>query len=103
MINRNDIARAMTALSHPRRVAIFEALETAGPAGLGFEALLERTRLQPSTLRHHLRPMMSARLVTSSRRGLNVFYSLHGAEVLGVTAGVNARLSAVITPSIAAE
>ena len=102
MINRKDIARAMTALSHPRRVAIFEALETAGSGGLGFEPLMERTRLQPSTLRHHLRPMTAAGLVVSTRRGLNVFYRLSGAEVLGVTSGVSARLSAVATPAFAA-
>lgn len=102
MTNHQSVARAMTALSHPRRVAIFEALEAAGPGGLGFEPLMQKTRLQPSTLRHHLGPMIAARLVTSSRRGLNVFYRLQGAEVLGVTSGLTARLSAVTAPAFAA-
>ena len=97
-----DIARAMTALSHPRRVAIFEALEAAGPAGLGFGPLMERTRLQPSTLRHHLRPMAAAGLVVSVRRRGSVFHRLTGAEMLGVTSGVGARLSAVAAPAFAA-
>lgn len=101
MIHRKDIARAMTALSHPRRVTIFEALESAGPAGLGFEALMTAARLQPSTLRHHLRPMMAAHLVMSMRQGPNVVYRLNGAEVLGVASGLAARLSAIAPTAFA--
>ena len=102
MIRRKDIARAMTALSHPRRVSIFEALESAGPSGLGFEPLLQTTGLQPSTLRHHLRPMLAVGLVASSRRGLNVYYRLNGTEVLGVTSAISARLSALSATPFAA-
>ena len=74
----------------------------AGPAGLGFGPLMERTRLQPSTLRHHLRPMAAAGLVVPVRRRGSVFHRLNGAEMLGVTSGVGARLSAVAAPAFAA-
>ena len=63
----DDVASAMNALSHPRRMAIFKALEIAGLDGLGFDAMVERNGLQLSALRNHLRPMLAAGLVARRR------------------------------------
>ena len=93
-----DISRAMTALSHPRRVAIMSALEESGPEGLGFNALMEQTELQASTLRHHLRPMERAGLVVRRRKGAIVRFHLHGMAVMDATASVAKRLSAIKRP-----
>ncbi|MEO1614012.1 MAG: winged helix-turn-helix domain-containing protein [Pseudomonadota bacterium] len=69
------IAREMTALSHPRRVAIFTVLNEAD-RGLSFEELMARTKLSTSTLSHHLRPMKAAGLIASRRQGARVSMTL---------------------------
>lgn len=69
------IAREMTALSHPRRVAIFDVLNEA-ERGLSFEELLARAQLSASTLSHHLRPMRAAGLVASRRKGACISMTL---------------------------
>ena len=89
------IAAAMTALSHPRRVALFTILEDAGPPGLGFDELLKRSKLSISTLRHHLRPMQAAGLVVRRRKGVNVVFRLHGQAVRRSADLVVQRLAAI--------
>ena len=98
---RAEIARAMTALSHPRRVAIFEALEASRGRGLGQDDLLRETRFTLATLRHHLARMEAAGLVTRHRRGVAVHFRLASAPVLGVAASLVTRLSALETPRAA--
>ena len=86
--NRETIAETMTALSHPRRVAIFEALRSA-PDGLSFEDLLAKTDLSVSTLTHHLRPMKTAGLVASRRQRKRVALRIDGRRMTSVFEGVS--------------
>ena len=95
---RAEIAAAMTALSHPRRVAIFDALEAAGGRGLGLETLLRETRFSLATLRHHLARMEAAGLVIRQRQGVAVHFRLTSAPVLGVAASLVTRLSSLEAP-----
>ena len=69
------IAKAMTALSHPRRVAILDALAESSPRSVGFQDLLTRTGLSVSTLNHHLAPMQAAGLVVRRLRGPKAVFS----------------------------
>ena len=78
MQTETEIARAMTALSHPRRVRLFRILESAGKEGMGFEGLRRSAKLNDTTLRHHLRPMQAAGLVVRRRIGATVSFRLHG-------------------------
>lgn len=93
MDENDQIARAMTALSHPRRVQLFDILEDAGPRGVGFEDLLKRTKFNISTLRHHLRPMQAAGLVVRRRKGVNIVFRLQGHAVLATAENVARRLA----------
>ena len=70
------LARAMTALSHPRRALIFERLSRAGREGLTFEALRTATGLPVAALSHHLRPMADAAVVERRRKGAYVLHRL---------------------------
>lgn len=70
-VDHSRLASAATAFSHPRRIMIFETLADERD-GLWFETLLTRTKLQPSTLAHHLKPMVAAGLVERRRRGARV-------------------------------
>lgn len=75
------IAAAMTALSHPRRILIFDRLAAAPKEGLTHEALIAATGLNTSTLTHHLRPIFAAGLVVARRKGRYVFHRLKPAAL----------------------
>ncbi|MEL7463910.1 MAG: helix-turn-helix domain-containing protein [Pseudomonadota bacterium] len=90
-------ATAMTALSHPRRVAILETLQRDAK-GLSFEELLERTGLTISTLTHHLRPMKAAKLVISKRKGHRVALYIDGGAVLKTLASLQSGIEAARSP-----
>lgn len=92
MKQHQTIARAMTALSHPRRVALFDIMEEAGPSGIGFDDLLRQSGFGLTSLRHHLRPMQAAGLVIRTREGVNVIFRLHGAAMRAATEGIAKRL-----------
>ena len=64
--DRAATAAAMNALSHARRILIYEKL-AAEPSGLSHSGLLEETGLSISTLNHHLRPMRAAGVVATRR------------------------------------
>lgn len=94
----DEIATAMTALSHPRRVAIFTALAKA-PDGLSFEELLNITGFSVSTLTHHLRPMKTARLVASRRVRRRVSLRISGAAMLLAMDNVRSGIARASQPS----
>lgn len=72
---QREAAIAMTALSHPRRIMIFELL-CAAPDGVSYTELRETTGFATPTLDHHLRPMRLAKIVVSRRKGAQVIYRL---------------------------
>ncbi|MEL7466741.1 MAG: hypothetical protein AAFN79_21885 [Pseudomonadota bacterium] len=73
---RSNIAAAMSALGHPRRVRIYDSLAAAPEDGLRFDALMAETGLRSSTLIHHLKPMFAAGLVITRRKGQCVHHKL---------------------------
>lgn len=92
---RRHVAAAMNALSHPRRVLIFDRLAEADPVGLTFEGLLRETGLSVSTLSHHLRPMADVGLVERRRKGAFVFHRLAAQPVSAVLGDIADRLAVV--------
>lgn len=72
---QRQTAAAMTALSHPRRMMIFELL-CAAPDGVSYSGLRELTGFTTPTLDHHLRPMRLAKLVRARRKGAQTIYRL---------------------------
>ncbi|MEL6793976.1 MAG: ArsR family transcriptional regulator [Pseudomonadota bacterium] len=86
------IASAMTALSHPRRVAIYETLSKAAPNSMSFRSLLEATKLSTSTLNHHLEPMQAARLVRRRLRGPTAVFDLRPEALAAIFTEMNASL-----------
>lgn len=81
MQTETEIARAVTALSHPRRVRLFRILKSAGNDGVGFESLRRSAKMNNTTLRHHLRPTQAVGLVVRRREGTKVAFRLHGQAV----------------------
>lgn len=62
-------ARALAALGHEARLAVFRLLVRAGRDGLSVGDLVSRMDLPASSLSHHLRALVAAGLVAQERRG----------------------------------
>jgi ArsR family transcriptional regulator, arsenate/arsenite/antimonite-responsive transcriptional repressor len=65
--------RALAALGHEVRLAVFRLLMRAGPQGLTVGDIVGHTGLAPSTLAHHLSALVAAGLVEQDRQGREVW------------------------------
>ncbi|MFN3641998.1 MAG: ArsR/SmtB family transcription factor [Gemmobacter sp.] len=65
-------ARALAALGHDARLAIFRLLVRAGQDGLRVGEIASHLGLAPSTLAHHMTVLVDAGLVSQERRGREV-------------------------------
>ncbi len=66
-------ARALAALGHDVRLAIFRLLVKAGDDGLRVGDIGQHLGLAPSTLAHHLSTLVDAGLVVQEKRGREVY------------------------------
>ncbi|GGB43791.1 transcriptional regulator [Roseibium aquae] len=66
-------ARALAALGHDARLAIFRLLVKAGDDGLRVSDIGEHLGLAPSTLAHHLSTLVDAGLVLQEKQGREVY------------------------------
>ena len=65
--------RALGALAHESRLAIYRLLVQAGPEGLAVGAVGEKLDLAPATLSFHLAGLRHAGLVSERREGRTLF------------------------------
>ncbi|MHB1544034.1 MAG: ArsR/SmtB family transcription factor [Gammaproteobacteria bacterium] len=82
--------RALGALAHDTRLAIFRLLVQAGPGGLCVGEIGKRLDLAPATLSFHLATLRQAGLVATRRTGRTLYqaanYTVMGALVDYLTA-----------------
>ena len=67
--------RALGALAHESRLAIYRLLVQAGPEGLAVGAIGEELGLAPATLSFHLAGLKHAGLVTARREGRTLYHA----------------------------
>lgn len=65
--------RALAALAHDTRLAIFRLLVQAGEEGMAVGAIAERLDLAPATLSFHLASLRHAGLVAARRDGRTLY------------------------------
>lgn len=68
--------RALGALAHEHRLAIFRLLVEQGPAGLSAGAIGEGVGLAPSSLTFHLQNLQRSGLLVQRRESRNLIYSV---------------------------
>ena len=73
MTTSSSHARALAALGHEARLAIFRLLVKAGGDGLRVGDIGEHLGLAPSTLAHHLSVLVDAGLVLQTKQGREVY------------------------------
>ena len=72
----NDRAvRALAALAHDTRLALFRMLVERGPDGLSASVIAERLGIPPSSLTFHVQHLHRAGLITQRRLGRQLIYA----------------------------
>ncbi|RFU44437.1 helix-turn-helix transcriptional regulator [Paraburkholderia sp. DHOC27] len=74
-MDSNLVVRALSALAHESRLAIFRALVVAGPDGMSAGEIAQRVGLVPSSLSFHLKDLSHADLVKGRQEGRFIYYS----------------------------
>jgi ArsR family transcriptional regulator, arsenate/arsenite/antimonite-responsive transcriptional repressor len=67
--------RALSALAHEARLAVFKLLVEAGPEGLPAGVIAEMLGIAPSALTFHLKELTFAGLLTQRPEGRKIYYS----------------------------
>lgn len=73
MTTQTEYARALAALGHDARLAIFRLLVKCGPDGLRVGEIGQHLDMAPSTLAHHLASLVDTGLVVQEKIGREVF------------------------------
>ncbi|EKS72780.1 helix-turn-helix transcriptional regulator [Caballeronia sp. Lep1P3] len=74
-MDSNLVVRALGALAHESRLAIFRILVVAGPDGVAAGEIAQQVGLAPSSLSFHLKDLSHAELIIARQEGRYVFYS----------------------------
>ena len=70
-----DVIKALGALAHEHRLALFRLLVERGPQGLPAGRISERLKLVPSSLTFHLQALQRAGLIHQRRESRQLIYS----------------------------
>ena len=70
-----DAVKALAALAHDTRLAIFRMLVQAGSDGMSVGVIGEKLKLPGATLSFHLKELANASMVDSRQEGRFIFYS----------------------------
>lgn len=72
-----DAVKALSALAHDARLAVFKLLVQAGPEGVAAGVLAEQLAIAPSALSFHLKELTHAGLLVQRPDGRKLMYSAH--------------------------
>jgi ArsR family transcriptional regulator len=70
-----EAARALSALGHETRLAIFRILVQAGPSGVAAGDIARELDLAPNALSFHLKDLAHAGLIAARQEGRYLIYS----------------------------
>ena len=83
-MDSNLVLRALGALAHESRLAIFRLLVVAGPDGMAAGEIAQQLGLSPSSLSFHLKDLSHAELVTPRQDGRFIIYSANFDAMTGL-------------------
>jgi DNA-binding transcriptional ArsR family regulator len=108
-MDSNLVVRALSALAHESRLAIFRLLVVTGPDGMAAGEIAQQLGLSPSSLSFHLKDLSHADLVKSRQDGRFIIYTANFDAMTGLIAFltenccVGARCAASEIPSCCAD
>jgi ArsR family transcriptional regulator len=83
-MDSNLVVRALSALAHESRLAIFRLLVVAGPNGTAAGEIAQQLGLSPSSLSFHLKDLSHAGLVTPRQEGRFIIYTANFDAMTGL-------------------
>ncbi|RKT21294.1 DNA-binding transcriptional ArsR family regulator [Paraburkholderia sp. RAU2J] len=83
-MDSNLVVRALSALAHESRLAIFRLLVVAGPDGMAAGEIAQQLGLSPSGLSFHLKDLSHAELVKPRQDGRFVIYTANFDAMTGL-------------------
>ena len=83
-MDSNLVVRALSALAHESRLAIFRLLVVAGPDGITAGEIAQQLGLSPSSLSFHLKDLSHADLVTPRQAGRFIIYTANFDAMIGL-------------------
>lgn len=83
-MDSNLVVRALSALAHESRLAIFRVLVVAGPEGMAAGEIGQQLGLSPSSLSFHLKDLSHAELVKPRQEGRFVIYTANFDAMTGL-------------------
>ena len=75
MMEATQVVRALAAVAHESRLAVFRLLVSIGPEGLPAGTVAEMLGIAPSALSFHLKDLTQAGLLTQRPDGRRLIYS----------------------------
>ena len=81
----DDAAARLEALGNPTRLKIYRALVRAGDSGLPVGGLQAKLGIPPSTLSHHLKALVSVRLIVQERQSTTLICRANYSIMRGLT------------------
>jgi ArsR family transcriptional regulator len=85
-MNTDETVKALGALAHHSRLAIFRMLIERGPEGLPAGEIAERLGIAPSSLTFHTQQLLHAGLVTQRRLSRQIIYAADFMAMNGLVA-----------------
>jgi DNA-binding transcriptional ArsR family regulator len=79
-----DAVRALAALAHDTRLAIYRLLVQAGSAGMAVGSIGDKLQLPGATLSFHLKELASASLIEPRHEGRFIYYSANYERMNGL-------------------
>lgn len=80
-MNPSQTVKALAALAHETRLAVFRMLVQAGPDGLTPSAIAEALAMAASPLSFHLKELSHAGLIAARPDGRKIYYSANYAAM----------------------
>jgi ArsR family transcriptional regulator, arsenate/arsenite/antimonite-responsive transcriptional repressor len=72
----NQAVKSLGALAQESRLNVFRLLVKAGPEGLSAGDISDQLKIPPATMSFHLKELAATGLISSSREGRSLIYSL---------------------------
>ncbi|MEV5111182.1 helix-turn-helix transcriptional regulator [Bacillus sp. LBA3-1-1.1] len=69
-----EITEVLKVLAHPVRLSLVEIMLTKGPTNV--TTMYETLQMPQSTISQHLSKLRAAKMVTGTRKGLEIFYEV---------------------------
>lgn len=75
MLESRHVLKALNALAHESRLAVFKLLAKQGTEGLAPSEISRRLNIPAATLSFHLTHLNNAKLITSRKEGRSIIYT----------------------------